>query len=179
MNQQSIKLGKIEGEGVMTRAEKQINAINNIEKAAEPVIEALSISKAKEFNPEAITNGLIDDPDEGGKSIARSTGLTGSDGSIVVTNPYGFNIPEQKNKYELSGFTARYTVLGKNDVASSEVRVYFNTADEAKKCIEDNKYTHTTPNGEVIICDISFGAPMVSYEEIAKFVYLDNKWSRP
>jgi len=96
--------------------------------------EATKWPTKKEFDPNVIANGLVDEKKEGGTLPARSTGTSGMSNTAIPGTGLGFQ-GAGEGPYELSGFTVRYNVPESTDIGSVEVQVNFPTIEAAQSTI--------------------------------------------
>lgn len=191
--QVSSKAGKIAGTGQVVKAKKAEDQdkkeTGNKNKESIPAEDRaamqgsmpeepeLSDAQKPEFNENIVVDARVDQEKEGGVSKAKSTGMAGlSDSSHAV-----FKISEDylKDKYELTGFTVMYTLPGTKDIHSEEVRVYFDSLDQAKDAIKDGKYIHKEKNADTPVeMEITRGAPTISVNEVMKAEFIDGQWRR-
>jgi hypothetical protein len=180
-NEAMSKLFECHGTGLCVPAETPMVLGAEVEapKVVTTEEEQLPPSPKPEFDPNIVTNGLVDGKNEGGTSIARSTGMTGMSDKAAPGDQLGF-IGGGSGPYELSGFTARYDVPGSTDIGSVEVVFNFPTITAAQSVISGaNNYRHTTPKGIVMDCVITKGAPVICTNESEKLKYVDGAWIRP
>ena len=178
-------IGKIEGYGKIIKAKKIPEENPEIAENAKP-IEAkesdtleLKQSNLKEFDDNQIADPRKNSKVEGGRSIARSTGVSGLSQASAPSEKLGIIQKEQKNMYELGGFTASYTIPGSTDISSSDVRVYFKNYQDAHAAVKGDKYTHKVmATGDVLEMTITKGMPEISVNEILKFKYIEETWER-
>ena len=110
----SMKPFDIAGEGVVVKA-------SDID---------LRVSDKREFDSNAISNGIVDDDKkDGGVSVARNSGQV--DSNKVRVDVFGLN-GGGKGQYELSGFTVKYNVPDSKDIGSTSVLVSYNSIQEIK-----------------------------------------------
>ena len=185
------QFGKVSGAGQIIKksdlSDADRAAVEAIKEASVPAPEGAveprddevpepKISDKPGFNPNTVQDARVSKEEEGGISKSETTGITGMSESIKtgILLPYKGDL---KDKYELTGFTASYTVPGTNDIQSQEIRIYYDKLDVAKESINGSVYTHIL-DGEKLECKITRGMPCISINDVMKCEYIDGEWRR-
>ena len=168
MNSVGVPIGKVTGSGIVTKAVKPVVIENQ---------EELSRSEKPEFNKDTVQDIRTTEKVEGGISAARSTGITGMSNEAPKTSVHAFQ-DYKENKFELSGFSASYTLPGTKDIVSQEIRVFFDDIESAKESVKNGKYYHKHGD-EIIEMNITLGSPIICANEIQRLMQVDGEWRRP
>jgi len=174
-----MPIGKIEGVGVCTKANK-IKEEATVDDKVEVIEDQkeLPISDKEEFNPGIVQDANKNSQKEGGISSSRTTGQTGMSGIKPPVSPNNREI-SNVNKFELEGFSIEYSMPGSKDIISEEVSgLYFDTLELAMATVSDDKFVKILGENKTVMARITRGAPQICRNEVLKMEYIGEKWRR-
>ena len=126
-----------------------------------------------EFDDQQIADPRLDEEIEGGKTLTRTTGVTGLSDSQADKGIVLLAKEQDDPKFEIGGFKVEYNHPESGDIISGDVRRYFANMAEVEKAFKDGKYIQ-----EEIIMTITEGVPEVYCSEIMKYKYIDSEFVR-
>lgn len=131
-------------------------------------------SKTEGFDPNAVASGLDTRPsdDDGGIVVNKTTRdvFDGTEGGLYE----GKTMNNDAGAFELAGFTV---MADQYKTAQTKVSASFNTIDDAKACVNGEKFIYVK-NGAIVISTISSGTPIISNSEQELERYVNGKWQR-
>lgn len=155
---------------------------NEPEASVQPVIIEESVqlelkqSKKRGFNPNSVSNAVYaaDDDHDGGVIANKMAIPQDAEGSQFI--PPGANTVENdnKDKFEVTGFSIQYQPKGSMGIASENVRDYYDTLIDAMDRFKED--TYLKPDGN--LSRISAGAPVICYNERQVKEFVNAEWRK-